>query len=70
MNTKIGKAMWVIINSLQVNPTATVHLDHQPEKPVGKKRKRNSRVESGDEEYKPEPLRNIGRPLKTRGRNK
>ncbi|KAF9446940.1 hypothetical protein P691DRAFT_672497 [Macrolepiota fuliginosa MF-IS2] len=70
MNTKVGKAMWVIINSLQVNPNAPVHLDHQPEKPVAKKRKRGGRVESDGDEYKPEPMRNIGKPLKTRGRTK
>ncbi|KXN89657.1 hypothetical protein AN958_05524 [Leucoagaricus sp. SymC.cos] len=68
MNTKVGKAMWVIINSLQVNPNAPVYLDHQPEKSAIKKRKRNNRAESSDEEYKPEPIRHIGKPLKTRGR--
>lgn len=70
MNTKVGKAMWAIIDSLQVNPNAPVHLDHQPEKHVGKKRKRNNRLDSSDDEYRPEPVRHIGKPLKTRGRNK
>ncbi|KAJ3570206.1 hypothetical protein NP233_g4563 [Leucocoprinus birnbaumii] len=68
MNTKVGKAMWAIINSLQVNPVAPVHLDHRPVVKPGKKRKRNNRTDSSDDEYKPDPVRNIGKPLKTRGK--
>jgi hypothetical protein len=67
MNTKVGKAMWAIINHLQVNPNAPVYLDHQPEKSAAKKRKR-IKGDSSDDEYKPDPVRHIGKPLKTRGR--
>ena len=63
MNTKVGKAMWAIIDSLQVNPTSPVHLNIQPVKST-KKRKRNNRGDSSDEEYKPD----LGRLAKIRGR--
>jgi hypothetical protein len=66
MNTKVGKAMWAIINSLQVNPTAAVHLEE--EKSLGKKRKRDNKASASDDEYKPDPVRHIGKPLKTRGK--
>lgn len=67
MNTKVGRALWATINSLQVNPNAPVHIDHRPERPV-KKRKRNAKMDSSDDEYKPDPVRHIGKPPKTRGR--
>jgi hypothetical protein len=67
MNTKVGKAMWAIIHSLQVNPTAAVHLEE--EKSLGKKRKRGDKGGStSDDEYRPDPVRHIGKPLKTRGK--
>lgn len=67
MNSKVGKAMWTIIDGLQVNPTSPVHLDPQLAKPT-KKRKQNNRGDSSDDDYKPDLVRQFGKPSKIRGR--
>ncbi|EKM80113.1 hypothetical protein AGABI1DRAFT_38315 [Agaricus bisporus var. burnettii JB137-S8] len=66
MNTKVMKVLWSIIHSLQVEPTAAVHVEE--EKPLGRKRKRGDKASESDDEYRPDPVRQIGKPLKTRGK--
>lgn len=66
MNTKVMKVLWSIIHSLQVDPTAAVHVEE--EKPLGRKRKRGDKASESDDEYRPDPVRQIGKPLKTRGK--
>lgn len=63
-NTIVGKAMWLIINELTQNHTSSLAYRD----PSGRSR-RKRKAESGDtDEYRPEPVKSLGKGLKTRSK--
>jgi hypothetical protein len=62
----VGKAMWRHIGDLAVNPTSSL-LGGSSSSGKGRKKRKADHSEV-DEEYRPEPVRSLGKPLKTRSR--
>lgn len=65
-NGNVGKALWSYIQSLKKHPTRMPRTGIEIA-PKGK-RKRNAGVRDDDEEFRPQPVRAIGRPAKTRAK--
>lgn len=63
-NANVGKAMWGYINGLKKHPT-TMLITGKEIVPKGK-RKRGSGMRDDDDEFKPQPIRSLGKPVKTR----
>ncbi|KAF8640100.1 hypothetical protein AX17_001338 [Amanita inopinata Kibby_2008] len=64
-NNVVGKAMWSYINNLTVRPTSP--LIARDAKPLNKARRKREPEDDGDE-YRPEPVRNLGKGLQTRSK--
>lgn len=65
-NGKVGKSMWDFIRTIRVNPTGPL-IFRSSGGPVNqdfKKRKRKAGDE--DEEYRPQPIKSLSKPVKTR----
>ena len=64
-NPDVGKALWKHVNELRAHPYAWP-IPCQT-KTAAKKRKRTARNDDddGDSEFRPPPVRSIGRPVKT-----
>ncbi|KAH9482725.1 hypothetical protein JR316_0004825 [Psilocybe cubensis] len=68
-NGDVGKAMWRHINELRERPHATQLSNYTFVSPIKTtKRKRNSGVDEDDEEFRPKPIRSIGKAIKTRAK--
>lgn len=65
-NTNVGRALWSYIQSLKRHPTRMPRTGIEIA-PKGK-RKRNTGVHEDDDEFRPQPIRAIGRPAKTRAK--
>ena len=63
-NGVVGKAMWAFINELCQNPTSSLAYRDPSSK---SRRKRKADPEDTDE-YRPEPIRTLGKGLKTRSK--
>ncbi|KAF8205051.1 hypothetical protein BJ912DRAFT_20715 [Pholiota molesta] len=65
-NTTVGKALWSYIRSLERNPTRWL-ISGAEEQTKGKRKKRIE-AEDGDDEFRPDPVKSIGKPVKTRAK--
>ncbi|KJA30200.1 hypothetical protein HYPSUDRAFT_126524 [Hypholoma sublateritium FD-334 SS-4] len=65
-NTNVGRALWSYIQSLRKHPTRMPRTGIEIA-PKGR-RKRNAGVRDDDDEFRPQPVRAIGRPAKTRAK--
>lgn len=66
-NSVVGKAMWKHVGDLAVNPTSSGIFGGSSSSGKGRK-KRKVDYSEVDEEYRPEPVRSLGKPLKIRPR--
>ncbi|KAF8913972.1 hypothetical protein CPB84DRAFT_1758056 [Gymnopilus junonius] len=64
-NSDVGKAMWKHIDTLRHKPNTLLKPN---ESNVRNKRKRNSIHNEEEEEFRPKPMKGIGKPLKTRAK--
>jgi hypothetical protein len=62
MNSKVGAALWSLINHLKHNPTTSISGTEMVS-PSKRKRK-----QSEDSDYHPSPIKSIGRNPKTRSK--
>lgn len=65
-NTTVGKALWSHIGSLKQNPTRW--LTSGSEEHTKGKRKKRIETEDDDDEFRPDPVKSIGKPVKTRAK--
>ncbi|KAF8974486.1 hypothetical protein BDZ97DRAFT_1911665 [Flammula alnicola] len=63
-NSIVGKALWKHIGQLRHRPTTWLTSEEASKV----KRKRNSGLEDDDDEFHPQPIRAIGKPVKTRAK--
>jgi|SRR6266550_3185038 len=61
-NTIVGKAMWIIINELTQNHTSSLAY-----RDSGRSR-RKRKADEGTDEYRPEPIKTLGKGVKTRSK--
>jgi hypothetical protein len=71
-NNVVGKAMWGFVSSLRSNPSSLLLRGNGPgnyaENGRGKRRRKAGQDDSDNEEYRPTPIKNLGKTPKTRSK--
>jgi len=66
-NSNVGKAMWRHINSLNDRPNEPLKPNFTL-LPSAAKRKRMGKDDEDEDEFRPKPIKSVGRPPKTRAK--
>ncbi|PPQ94044.1 hypothetical protein CVT25_009892 [Psilocybe cyanescens] len=68
-NSDVGRAMWRHINELRERPHSSLSASHSNMTSSKAKRKRPSGNEDDDDEFRPKPIKSLGKPVKTRAKH-